>query len=172
VIAPDQRTSYAESIVLPSRHLYAARRRQQMLSPSRREAALPEHGFVFCSFNNSFKNYAGDVRCLGPSLTAVEGKRAVVAEFPPAAMRNLKHEAELRGVNADRLLSRRLPRRQMTIWRGCSLPISFSMHCLITRIARLATRSGRTAGPKPAWVTPSPGGSRPVSFKQRGCPNW
>jgi len=63
-------------------------------------------------------------------LTAVEGSVLWLPEFPPAAMRNLKHEAELRGVNADRLFSRRLPRRQMTIWRGCSLPISFSMTAL------------------------------------------
>jgi len=48
VIAPDQRTSYAESIVLPSdTYMPHDAARQIAVPPSRREAALPEHGFVF-----------------------------------------------------------------------------------------------------------------------------
>jgi protein O-GlcNAc transferase len=105
-IAPHQRADYAENIVyLPDTYMpNDATRGIAVPPPSRREASLPENGFVFCSFNNSFKIMPEMFDVWTRLLTAVGDSVLWLPEFPPAAMRNLKHEAEIRGVNAERLL--------------------------------------------------------------------
>jgi predicted O-linked N-acetylglucosamine transferase (SPINDLY family) len=74
------------------------------LTPSRRAAGLPERGFVFCSFNNSYK--------IGPEmfdiwmrlLTNVEDSVFWLSAANPTAARHLRREAEARGVHAERLI--------------------------------------------------------------------
>ena len=73
-------------------------------TPSRAEAGLPERGFVFCSFNNSYK--------IGPEifdiwmrlLQAVEESVLWLPRTNKGAMANLMREAERRGVPARRLV--------------------------------------------------------------------
>jgi predicted O-linked N-acetylglucosamine transferase (SPINDLY family) len=81
--------------------------------PSRTQASLPETGFVFCCFNNSFKItpdiFAVWMRLLG----SVEGSVLWLSAANPSAVVNLRGEAERRGVAGDRLVfAPRLPRNE------------------------------------------------------------
>jgi predicted O-linked N-acetylglucosamine transferase (SPINDLY family) len=104
-IAPDQQAYYAEKIVyLPDTYMpNDDTRRIATPAPSRREACLPENGFVFCSFNNSFKIMPEMFDVWARLLTAVEDSVLWLPEYHPAAMDNLRREATIRGVNAERL---------------------------------------------------------------------
>ena len=105
-IAPDQQAYYAEKIVyLPDTYMPNDNtRRIAIPAPGRREACLPESGFVFCSFNNSFKIMPEMFDVWVRLLTAVEDSVLWLPEFHPAAMNNLRREATTRGVNAERLV--------------------------------------------------------------------
>jgi predicted O-linked N-acetylglucosamine transferase (SPINDLY family) len=73
-------------------------------TPARADAGLPEHGFVFCSFNNSYK-FSPDMFDIWMRL--VRQVRNSVLWLPQTnewATRNLKREAEVRGVAASRLI--------------------------------------------------------------------
>jgi protein O-GlcNAc transferase len=73
-------------------------------TPSRGELRLPENGFVFCCFNQSVK--------IGPAifdvwmrlLRAVEHSVLWLREYDAATSRNLRLEAEHRGVAPERLI--------------------------------------------------------------------
>ena len=54
-------------------------------APSRAEAGLPETGFVFCCFNNSWKITAARFRHLDAAAGAGAGQRAVAAGWTPGA---------------------------------------------------------------------------------------
>ena len=78
--------------------------------PSRAEAGLPDEGFVFCSFNNTYK--------LSPQIFAiwlrllhqVEGSVLWLLGSSEAALRNLRCEAAAQGVAPERLVfAPRLP---------------------------------------------------------------
>ena len=76
---------------------------------SRREMALPEEGFVYCCFNNSFKILPDVFDVWMRVLHAVEGSVLWLLECGPAE-RRLKGEAERRGIAADRIVfAPRLP---------------------------------------------------------------
>jgi protein O-GlcNAc transferase len=106
VIPDNQRQSYSESVVyLPD--TYAAndsKRRIADQTPTRAEVGLPETGFVFCSFNNSYKitPYVFDIwmRLLGN----VEGSVLWLLATNTSAVENLRREAEARGIQSDRLV--------------------------------------------------------------------
>jgi len=73
-------------------------------APTRTEAGLPQDGFVFCAFNQHFKImpevfdvWMRLVRHLDGSVLWLTGAR-------DATVRNLRREAERRGVAADRLV--------------------------------------------------------------------
>jgi predicted O-linked N-acetylglucosamine transferase (SPINDLY family) len=106
-VIPDNHVSgYSEKIAtLPDSYQCNDRaRRIASATSTRADAGLPETGFVFCSFNNSFK--------IGPQifdlwmrlLTQVEGGVLWLLEDNAAAVRNLKREAEGRGIAAHRLV--------------------------------------------------------------------
>jgi len=73
-------------------------------TPTRAEAGLPERGFVFCSFNNSYKIspmvFDAWMRLLGN----VEGSVLWLVDTGTTAVRNLREEAAARGVARDRLV--------------------------------------------------------------------
>ena len=81
------------------------------LVPSRAEAGLPAAGFVFCSFNNTYK--------LSPQIFAiwlrllhqVEGSVLWLLGSSEAAARNLRREAAAQGVAPERLVF--APRRSL-----------------------------------------------------------
>jgi predicted O-linked N-acetylglucosamine transferase (SPINDLY family) len=73
-------------------------------TPTRAEAGLPERGFVFCSFNNSYKIsprvFDSWMRLLGK----VEGSLLWLVDSSADAVRNLRNEAAARGIAPDRLV--------------------------------------------------------------------
>jgi protein O-GlcNAc transferase len=112
VPAPD-RDSYAEKIVyLP--HSYMPHDDTSRLisdrSFARAEFGLPEHGFVFCCFNNSYKLNPTLFRERMKLLKAVEGSVLWLSENNAAAMSNLRKEAVAADVDPGRLVfAGRLP---------------------------------------------------------------
>jgi predicted O-linked N-acetylglucosamine transferase (SPINDLY family) len=65
---------------------------------------LPPAGFVFCCFNASYKITPLMFDIWMRLLANVESSVLWLLEDNPAAQRNLKHEAQARGVNPDRLV--------------------------------------------------------------------
>jgi predicted O-linked N-acetylglucosamine transferase (SPINDLY family) len=107
IVLPDNhRLHYSERVVhLPHSYLPAdSTRPVAARKPIRAEAGLPENGFVFCSFNNSYKLspdiFAVWMRMLG----AVEGSVLWLPQMNAAAVRNLCREAGARGVPEQRLV--------------------------------------------------------------------
>ena len=98
--------NYSERVVhLPdSYQANDAKRRIAPLTPSRREAGLPETGFVFCSFNSAYKIAPEMFDVWTRLLKSVEGSVLWLLDDNPWAVRNLRHEAEARGVAPSRLI--------------------------------------------------------------------
>jgi protein O-GlcNAc transferase len=91
------------------------------VSPDRAEIGLPEKGFVFCCFNNSYKilpdMFAIWMRLLG----RIEGSVLWLLEDNPAAVRNLRREAESRGIAPSRLIfAARLPPERHLARHACA----------------------------------------------------
>jgi predicted O-linked N-acetylglucosamine transferase (SPINDLY family) len=107
VVVPEgEKHQYREKIVyLPDSYLPSDdKRRISARRPSLTEAGLPNEGFVFCSFNNTYKftpeMFAIWMRLLGK----VEGSVLWLPESNVSAQRNLKREAEAEGIDARRLI--------------------------------------------------------------------
>jgi len=73
-------------------------------TPARREAGLPDAGFVFCCFNKHYKIAPPVFDIWMRLLREVEGSVLWLFEGNAAASGNLRREAEARGVAADRLV--------------------------------------------------------------------
>ena len=65
---------------------------------------LPEHGFVFCCFNNNYKILPATFAQWMRILQKVEGSVLWLFENCAEAIVNLRREAEKRGVHPDRLV--------------------------------------------------------------------
>ena len=107
VIIPESaRQHYSEKLVtLPNCYLpNDSTRRVAARTFSRSELGLPETGFVFCSFNNSYKINPGMFDIWMRLLQRVEGSVLWLSRFSETAMRNLKEEAAKRGVSPDRVV--------------------------------------------------------------------
>ncbi|HEX3505755.1 MAG TPA: tetratricopeptide repeat protein [Xanthobacteraceae bacterium] len=72
--------------------------------PSRAELQLPDTGFVFCSFNQSYKIEPVVFDIWMRLLKAVDGSVLWLKDNDPTATANLRREAERRGVAAERLI--------------------------------------------------------------------
>jgi predicted O-linked N-acetylglucosamine transferase (SPINDLY family) len=70
----------------------------------RGECGLPERGFVFCGFNNSYKLNPDLFRIWMRLLRAVEGSVLWLSEANPRAVENLRKEAGKEGVGSERLV--------------------------------------------------------------------
>ena len=106
-IVPDgHERHYSEKIVyLPDSYQANDRKRRiAERTPTRADEGLPETGFVFCSFNGSFKITPELFDIWMRLLKAVEGSVLWLLDDNPAAVRNLKREAEARGVSTQRLI--------------------------------------------------------------------
>jgi predicted O-linked N-acetylglucosamine transferase (SPINDLY family) len=131
VIPADERRFYDEKVVtLPhSYQVNDARRAIAKTVPSRSSAGLPQTGFVFCNFNQSYKitpaTFAGWMRI----LKQVEGGVLWLLNSKPPFAENLRREAERHGVAPGRLhfapnlpLDRHLARLQLADLFLDSLP--------------------------------------------------
>jgi predicted O-linked N-acetylglucosamine transferase (SPINDLY family) len=112
VIPVGSRQHYAEQVVyLP--HCFQANDGRRKMSPSpvsRLDCGLPEHGFVFCSFNNSYKINPPFFDVWARLLAAVPGSVLWLVGDNELAENNLRRETVNRGIGADRLVfARRLP---------------------------------------------------------------
>ncbi len=106
-ITPDaHRGGFVEHIVqLPDCYLPSDRtRRISSVAPSRKEAGLPDSGFVFCCFNNSYKYMPETFDIWMRLLRAVDGSVLWLSQVAPATAVNLKREAQTRGIAPDRLI--------------------------------------------------------------------
>jgi len=100
VIPESERRFYSEKIVyLPDTYLpNDIQRRIGERVFKRAEAGLPEAGFVFASFNNSYK-FTPDVFDVWMRLlSAIDGSVLWLSEPSAAGVRNLKREARARGI--------------------------------------------------------------------------
>jgi protein O-GlcNAc transferase len=105
VVPPDQHGNFSERVVyLPdSFQANDATRRISERTPSRAQAGLPEHCFVFCCFNNAFKITPDLFDVWMRLLGAIEGS-VLWLSAGGSARDNLRREAQRRGVSSDRLL--------------------------------------------------------------------
>jgi protein O-GlcNAc transferase len=106
VIPEESRRHYTETVAyLPYSYLpNDATRAICNHVPSRAKAGLPETGFVFASFNNSYKFTPEVFDVWMRLLSAVEGSVLWLAEPNSAATGNLKREADGRGISPERLV--------------------------------------------------------------------
>lgn len=106
VVPPQHFEQYSEKVVwLP--HTYwvnDSTRKIAEATPSRREAGLPERGFVFCCFNNPAKITPDLFDAWMRLLTQVDGSVLWLLDHNPGATRNLRAEAHKRGVAPARLV--------------------------------------------------------------------
>ncbi|MGH9579284.1 MAG: hypothetical protein ACRD3R_17735, partial [Terriglobales bacterium] len=106
VIPPEQKAFYTEKVVyLPDTYqVNDSRRRIAERMPTRAEAGLPDSGFVFCCFNNNYKITPDMFDIWMRLLNKVPGSVLWLLEDNAAASRNLRREAEARGVASERLV--------------------------------------------------------------------
>jgi predicted O-linked N-acetylglucosamine transferase (SPINDLY family) len=105
LIPPAEAQYYSEKpLYMPHIYQVSDRRRQQGPKPTRASCGLPEQGFVFCSFNNSYK-YTPEVFDVWLSLLRkVPGSVLWLLADNPWAESNLRKVAESRGFTPDRLV--------------------------------------------------------------------
>jgi protein O-GlcNAc transferase len=106
VLPFDRQPFYAEKIVhLPDSYLVSdSRRAVAAATPTRAQAGLPAEGFVFCSFNNSYKITPEIFDIWMRLLQRVAGSVLWLFSDRAAAESNLRREAAARGVDAARLV--------------------------------------------------------------------
>lgn len=107
VVVPEQNQRfYSEKIVyLPN--CFQVNDRQRVISDrrfTRGELGLPEKGFVFCCFNNSYKITPEVFSSWCQILQRVEGSVLWLYESNSGIAENLRKEARARGLNPDRLV--------------------------------------------------------------------
>src|SRR5437899_15991 len=106
VLLEEHQGFYSEKIVyLPgSYQANDSRRKIAERTPTRIEVGLPEQGFVFCCFNNSYKILPKMFDVWMRLLTQVPGSVLWILEDNAAAAENLRREARTRGVDPGRLV--------------------------------------------------------------------
>jgi protein O-GlcNAc transferase len=106
VVPQDSHAHYAESIVtLPDNFMPSNTERDTIPRPSVRAGeGLPETGFVFCSFNASYKITPAIFDIWMRLLIRIEQSVLWIGQAADPAQLNLKREAELRGVDSGRLV--------------------------------------------------------------------
>ena len=106
VIPEAERRHYTEKIIyLPNSYQANDRRRKiSERTPSRAEAGLPENGFVFCCFNNSWKITAPVFEIWMRLLANVSGSVLWLLEDNRWAAENLRRQAASQGIAPERLV--------------------------------------------------------------------
>jgi predicted O-linked N-acetylglucosamine transferase (SPINDLY family) len=105
VLPEPQRAHYSEHVVyLPDCYqCNDSRRPIAAHTPSRRELGLPERGFVFCCFNNSYKITPEVFACWMQLLREVPDSVLWLLPANPTATRNLREAARRQHVDPQRL---------------------------------------------------------------------
>jgi predicted O-linked N-acetylglucosamine transferase (SPINDLY family) len=106
VIPEASRSHYGEKIIYMP-HTYLVNDSTRLISDrqfSRAELGLPDTGFVFCCFNNSYKISPDVFDRWMRILARVAGSVLWLSGGPSKMTQNLRREAEARGVSAERLM--------------------------------------------------------------------
>jgi protein O-GlcNAc transferase len=105
-IPEDQRVFYEEQVAwLPESFVVSDNRRYFTgNTPTRRECGLPEEAFVYCCFNSAFKITPTMFDIWMRLLKVVEGSVLWLRNSDALVMKNLRREAECRGVAPVRLI--------------------------------------------------------------------
>jgi len=106
VIPPAARRHYTEQVVYLPECFQGNDDRREIAgrTPTRAEVGLPETGFVFCAFNNTYKLTPTFFAVWMRLLQAVPGSVLWFAADDAGVRRNFRREAEKHGVAADRLV--------------------------------------------------------------------
>jgi protein O-GlcNAc transferase len=106
LVPSDQQPFYTERLVhLPNCFQPSDTKREiTEPTPSRAACGLPEEGFVFCCFNNSYKITPTLFDIWMRLLKALPRSVLWLVEANPLVKENLRHEATIRGVSAERLV--------------------------------------------------------------------
>ncbi len=105
VLPEGEQRHYSEKILhLPGSYWVNDSRRAAGAPPSRAQADLPEHGFVFCCFNNSWKITASIFDIWMRLLKNVSGSVVWLLDSNGAASANLRREAAARGADPAKLV--------------------------------------------------------------------
>lgn len=106
VLPEAARPFYTEKIAyLPDSYQPNDRRREVAARAlTRAEAGLPESGFVFCCFNNSWKVTAPVFQVWMRLLARVPGSVLWLLEDNPCAVESLRRHASTQGIASDRLV--------------------------------------------------------------------
>jgi protein O-GlcNAc transferase len=107
IVAPmSQHRHYTESVVTLEGSFMPADSMRTIASRifTRGELGLPDNGFVFCSFNASYKITPPMFDSWMRLLESVEGSVLWLGQANDSARRNLKLEAEARGIAAHRIV--------------------------------------------------------------------
>jgi len=106
VTPPQAQEHFSEKFVyLP--HCYQPNDRRKEIAEAvggRTQCGLPREGFVFCSFNKSYKLTPGMFAVWMRLLKAVAGSVLWLSDASATAMENLRREAQRQGVDAQRLV--------------------------------------------------------------------
>lgn len=113
-LPPALEPHYSERVLrLPRAFQPSDNRRAVAAPPSRRECGLPEAGFVFCCFNNSYKLNPRSLARMLAVLREAEGSVLWLLSGPGQADARLRAAAQAQGVAAQRLVFMpRLPHPQ------------------------------------------------------------
>lgn len=106
IVAPaEQQPYFTEKLVtLPGCYQPGDTLRPDATPPARRDCGLPAKGFVFCCFNNTYKITPQFFDVWMRLLKRVPGGVLWLLESNDLARRNLRREAEQRGVDPGRLV--------------------------------------------------------------------
>jgi len=112
IIPKESKQFYSENILyLPTYQCNDTKKQISTKPFTKEELGLPQEGFIFCSFNNSYKFNASIFDSWMRILSAVKGSVLWLLADNQFAEINLKKEAMIRGADPKRLIfAKRLPR--------------------------------------------------------------
>lgn len=106
LIPPDCEAHYSEKVIhLPNSFMPADDQLAVSDRPlTRAEFGLPEEGFVFCAFNKAYKIRPAEFEIWMRLLDQVDGSVLWLSGAHESAVSNLRRQAELAGIDPDRLV--------------------------------------------------------------------
>lgn len=107
VVLPEKNHSHYSEKVVSLPHSYQVNDSRRRISDrlfTKTELGLPEEGFIFCCFNNSYKILPQTFDLWMEILKNVEGSVLWLYSDTSQTIINLKREAEARGVSSQRLI--------------------------------------------------------------------
>ena len=112
IIPKESKQFYSENILyLPTYQCNDTKKQISTKPFTKEELGLPQEGFIFCSFNNSYKFNASIFDSWMRILSAVKGSVLWLLADNQFAEINLKKEAMIRGADPKRLIfAKKLPR--------------------------------------------------------------